>query len=99
MYTQKYLCFGFLSGSDVEFDDDVTATNYNNGDITFENWQVVLPGGDNISGMWNNTSGVQTTFSSDAVNWTEALPAEGDQTTGADLSVFGWTYAAQQNAF
>lgn len=36
-------------------------------------------------------------FSADADDWTKSI-AKGEQTVGADLSVFGWTYTASQAA-
>lgn len=98
--------FGFRPGSDVELNEDdfddndvfvapsQDALNYNAGLITFENWQVVLPEGDTISGMFKDTSdAVETTFSSDAAAWTTAIQ-EGEQTVGANLGVFDWTFTA-----
>jgi hypothetical protein len=48
--------YGFLSGSDVELDDEDSAKNYQEGNISFENWQIVYPEGDDNTVMWNNTT-------------------------------------------
>ncbi|GGE36924.1 hypothetical protein [Psychroflexus planctonicus] len=47
--------YNFRSGSDVELDDADTLENYLNGNVSFENWQVVYPVGDDNTVMWNNT--------------------------------------------
>lgn len=47
--------YNFRSGSDVEIDDADTLENYVNDNVTFENWQVVYPTGDDNMVMWNNT--------------------------------------------
>jgi len=90
--------FGSRPGSDVEIDDADTAANYNNGTLVFENWQVVFPAGDSNATMWNDTTGAAPTFPIDADTWSTGIQA-GQQNTGANLSVFSWTFAAQKNAF
>lgn len=47
--------YGFRPGSDVEIDDADTLANYEADNVTFENWQIVFPAGDDNSVMWNNT--------------------------------------------
>lgn len=89
--------FGFKDSSDVELDNDGVATNYNNGDLTLSNWEVVLPAGiSNVLDIFNNTaSGTTPTpnYGSEATAVTE-----GSQTVGADTSVFTWTYASEAGA-
>lgn len=48
--------YGFLAGSDIELDDEDSAENYDKEDISFENWQIVYPSGDDNAVMWNNTT-------------------------------------------
>ncbi|MBU2922569.1 hypothetical protein KO504_14570 [Winogradskyella psychrotolerans] len=48
--------YGFRAGSDVELDDATSATNYAADNISFSNWQVVYPSGDDNSVMWNDTT-------------------------------------------
>lgn len=89
--------FGFKTSSDIELDNDGIATNYNNGILTFSNWQIVLPSGvTDVTSLFNNTaSGTTPTpgFGSEAT----AVTA-GSQTVGATTSVFSWTYASETGA-
>ncbi|MBU2927929.1 hypothetical protein [Winogradskyella psychrotolerans] len=48
--------YGFRAGSDVELDDATSAENYAADNISFSNWQVVYPSGDDNSVMWNDTT-------------------------------------------
>lgn len=89
---------GFNANQDVELDDEVTATNYSNNVLGFENWQVVLPEGvGSPAELFNDTTNT-TTLQQDAADFASAVE-QGAQTTGADLSVFDWTYAKAQNGF
>ncbi|RSK39720.1 hypothetical protein [Mangrovimonas spongiae] len=87
--------FNFKESSDVEIDNDGVANNYNNGDLTLSNWEVALPTGvANVSDIFNNTSSVSApNFGTEATAVTQ-----GSQTTGADTSVFIWTYASETGA-
>ena len=89
--------YGFLDDADVEFDDQASSDNYTSGDTNFSNWQVVLPGGQTITEMWNDTAANPSTVSTDALNWTSNV-TEGNQTVGANLGVFGWSFASANAA-
>lgn len=86
---------GFKDSSDVELDNDGVATNYNNGDLVFGAWEIVLPSG---------ISDVKDIFINKADNVT--VTGFGDNATavttasvGADEGEFTWTFAYAKNAF
>ncbi|MGA9326996.1 MAG: hypothetical protein WCE57_06570 [Salegentibacter sp.] len=96
---KNILVVGYNATQDVEFDDAVTAKNYTDGILTFSNWEVVLPAGvDNLSAMWNDTTG-STSLTDDASNFVTIIPDVASATVGADLSEFDWTYAKAHGAF
>jgi hypothetical protein len=89
--TENIYAFGFPAGKDVELDNDGVATNYNNGDLTFGPWEIVLPAGvTNVEDIFvNNADTVTVTgFGSFATAVTE-----GAQTVGATTSNLSWTYS------
>jgi hypothetical protein len=89
--TNNVYAFDFGDESDVELDNDGIATNYNNGLITFSDWQIVLPTGVTaVEDIFVNkaTTVTVTGFGSEAT----AVSA-GANTVGADASVLSWTYA------
>ena len=89
--TENIYAFGFKDGSDVELDNDGVATNYNNGDLTFANWQIVLPAGvTNVEDIFvNKAENVMVTgFGTEAT----AVSA-GNQTVGATTASLAWTYS------
>ncbi len=89
--TNNIYAFGFKDSSDVELDNDGVATNYNNGDLTFGTWEIVLPAGvsDVLSIFKNNAETVTVTgFGS-----TASAINEGENTVGATTSELAWTYA------
>lgn len=96
---KNILVMGYNATQDLEFDDEVTAQNYTNGIVSFENWEVVLPDGvDNLDAMFNDTTGM-TSLKADASGFVTIIPDAASATVGADLTEFSWTYAAAQNAF
>lgn len=89
--TNNVYAFGFGDSADVELDNDGVATNYNNGDVSFSNWEIVLPTGvANVEDIFvNKADNVTVTgFGSEATAVTE-----GAQTTGATTSALSWTYS------
>ncbi len=89
--------YGFKTDSDVELDDDASASHYNAGSLVFGTWQIVLPAGvtDVTSLFKNEASSVQVAgFGS-----TAQAVTQGQQTVGADTAAFNWTYAKHNNAF
>ncbi|NNK69104.1 MAG: hypothetical protein HKO96_01405, partial [Flavobacteriaceae bacterium] len=89
--SNNIFAYGFKDGSDVELDNDGVATNYNNGDLTFSNWEIVLPAGvTNVEDIFvNKAENVMVTgFGTEATAVTE-----GNQTVGANTSLLSWTYS------
>ena len=84
---------GFQTSSDVELDDDGSANNYLNGDLSLSSWEVVLPSDvSSVGDLFNNTTSVSTpNFGNEATAVTE-----GNQTVGANTSEFAWTYANEK---
>lgn len=90
-HTENIYAYGFKDSSDVELDNDGVATNYNNGDLTFGAWEIVLPTGvADVNDIFvNKAENVMVTgFGSTATAVTE-----GAQTVGALTSNLSWTYA------
>lgn len=89
---------GFNDVQDVEIDDEGSAANYTNGSLSFSAWELVLPEGvASVSSIFKDTTGT-TSFSEDATDFATAIE-QGQETVGADLSVFGWTFASFRSAF
>ena len=89
--SNNIFAFGFKDGSDVELDNDGVATNYNNGDLTFSNWEIVLPSGvTNVEDIFVNKAETVTVtgFGSEATAVTQ-----GSETVGATTSNLSWTYS------
>ncbi|AEH00591.1 hypothetical protein [Lacinutrix sp. 5H-3-7-4] len=89
--TNNVYAYGFGDSSDVELDNDGVATNYNNGLVTFNNWEIALPSGVTaVEDIFVNkaTTVTVTGFGSEATAVTE-----GSQTTGANTANLNWTYA------
>ncbi|NOQ92064.1 MAG: hypothetical protein GQ552_05020 [Flavobacteriaceae bacterium] len=89
--------YNFKDTSDIELDNDGVATNYNNGKLSFGKWEIVLPSGvTDVNDLFVNKAETVTVseFGDNAV----AVTA-GNQTVGADVSVFDWTYAKANSAF
>ena len=89
---------GLNADQDVEIDDDASAANYNNGSLNLAAWEIVLPEGvDSVSDIFIDTT-ESTDFSGDATEFATAIDQD-QETVGADLSVFDWTYASFRGAF
>ncbi|RPD96769.1 hypothetical protein EGM88_09615 [Aureibaculum marinum] len=96
--TKNVFAYGFRADADVELDNDGVATNYTNGKLVFNNWQIVLPEGVSSSAsIFADKSEIGSTFGADASNFSSAVTSE-SKTTGANLSVFTWTLADVNNA-
>ena len=95
--TNNIFAYGFKSSSDVELDNDGVATNYNDGLLTFSNWEIVLPDGvTNVQDIFkNNAENVTVTGFGD---FATAVTA-GSETVGADLNNFSWTFASASGAY
>lgn len=89
--TSNIYAYGFKDSSDIELDNDGVATNYNNGDLTFGEWEIVLPTGvANVNDIFvNNAETVTVTGFGDFAT----AVTQGNQTVGANTANFSWTYA------
>lgn len=85
---------GFSATQLIRLNGDKSATTYNEGLLTFSDWQLVLPAGvTDVTAMHTlNNITIPTDFISDSSSWATALMA-GAQTVGADTSAFSWTYS------
>lgn len=90
-HTANIFAYDFKDSSDVELDNDGVATNYNNGDLTFGTWEIVLPTGvTNVGDIFkNNAETVTVTGFGDFAT----AVTQGSQTVGANTSELSWTYA------
>jgi len=87
---------GFKTSSDVELDNDGIATNYNDGILVFGTWQIVLPEGvTNVQDIFVNKA--ETVIVTGFGDTAQAI-TEGNETVGANLSDFSWTYANSKGA-
>lgn len=89
--TNNIYALGFKASADVELDNDGVATNYNNGDLIFGTWEIVLPSSvtDVTSIFVNKAETVNVTgFGS-----TASSVIEGANTVGATTSDLAWTYS------
>lgn len=92
------LLVGGLTDSDFTLQDNQgVADNYNAGDLTFSNIEIVLPAGvSDVSTLFTDSSGL-TTFQADATGTNGFVTEVADTDTanvGANLSVFGWTWVS-----
>lgn len=85
---------GFSATQLVRLNGDKSATTYNEGLLTFSEWQLVLPTGvADVAAMHTlNNITIATDFISDSPTWAIAVNA-GDQTVGANTAAFSWTYS------
>ncbi|MDG4716051.1 hypothetical protein [Winogradskyella marincola] len=89
--TENVYAYGFPAGKDVELDNDGVATNYNNGDLTFGPWEIVLPTGvTNVTDIFVNNA---ETVTVSGFGSTATAVTEGSQTVGANTSNLSWTYS------
>lgn len=96
------LAYGFGSEARVNINGDDSIEEYLDGRLTFSNWNVVLPSGVDLENLITFSPdemevpvGSETLFTENVT----VIESAADANVGADTSVFGWTYAASQNAF
>ncbi|MDT0606663.1 hypothetical protein [Croceitalea rosinachiae] len=104
--TNNVYAVGFPAGKDAELDNNAVTTNYNNGILTFSNWQIVGAGAEIFAqkvGCAQNCDDddddndidevpVASTFEADAAGWTTTV-MEGANTVGATTADFAWTFS------
>lgn len=89
--TNNIYAFGFKESSDVELDNDGVATNYNNGDLIFGAWEIVLPSGvTNAEDVFVNKA---ETVMVSGFGSTATAVTQGANTVGATTSELAWTYS------
>ncbi|MFD1016754.1 hypothetical protein [Winogradskyella rapida] len=87
------LAYNFSADATVRISGEDTQTEFAAGRLAFSNWEVVLPTGVALADLIEAEANAENfTNNVSAITATEA-------STGANTSVFGWTYAASQNAF
>jgi len=89
--TNNIYAYGFKASSDIELDNDGVATNYNDGQLIFGVWELVLPEGvtDVTSLFVNKADNVSVTD----FGITASAITEGENTVGANTSSLSWTYS------
>ncbi|MEC3964863.1 hypothetical protein [Flagellimonas halotolerans] len=85
--------YGFGAESTVNINGADSATELTNGRIAFSNWEIVLPEGVVLADIFAGdfTPGDETKFLNNAT-------AVGTGSVGANIDVFGWTFAASEAA-
>lgn len=89
------LVYGFGADTTVRFDDADSVTELAGDALTFSDWEIVLPAGVALADIVEGAEGNDAKFTDNVVT----IEDESAASVGADTSVFGWTYAASQNAF
>lgn len=90
------LVYNFSAGSQVRVSGADSQTELANDRITFSNWEVVLPNGVAIADLLTGAlPGDEIKFTANA----SGIANVGAATTGADTSVFGWTFSSENSAF
>lgn len=87
------LVYNFGTESTVRISGDASHIEFANDRLTFSNWEIVLPTGVALADIIQADAN-QEKFTDNATAITET-----EATTGANTTVFGWTYTASQNAF
>ncbi len=93
--------YNFQTTSYIRLKHDNVASNYVNNLINFNNWEIVLPAGvSSITSLFQDHSptSLAPSFGADSANWATAVTL-GNETVGADLSVFSWTYANSKGVY
>ncbi len=92
---KNILVYNIGTGSTVKVNGADSQAELKAGRITFSNWEAVLPQGLTLAKFIDGANGEEAKFVSNA----KAITAVADAKTGANVSVFGWTYAKSKNAF
>lgn len=104
--TTNVFAYDFPAGKDVELDNNGVTSNYNDGTLTFSNWEVVgadatifaqkvacidlCDDEDDDNDVFEDP--IASDFETDAADWTTTV-TQGAETVGADTSAFAWTYS------
>jgi len=107
--TKNVFAANFPSGKDVELDNNGVAQEFIDGNLSFENWEVV--GADNTifvekvgcaqncddddeSNDIDEVQIITPSFTTQAAGWTTTVTSQTN--AGADTSAFGWTYSNEK---
>ncbi|ALJ05308.1 hypothetical protein APS56_09305 [Pseudalgibacter alginicilyticus] len=104
---ENILVYNFSSGATINFDDDQSIIELANDRLTFTSWEIVLPTGvATVSDLISVTVDpddpnriTEVVNEAKVTNNVTAITSSSEATVGANTTVFGWTYAAAQNAF
>jgi len=88
--TENIYAYGFKDSSDVELDNDLVATNYNDELLTFGIWEIVLPAGvSQASDIFVNKA---ASIEVDGFGSASIAVDQGESTVGASTSLLSWSY-------
>ena len=88
--TENIYAYGFKDSSDVELDNDLVATNYNDELLTFGVWEIVLPAGvSQASDIFVNKA---ASIEVDGFGSASIAVDQGESTVGASTSLLSWSY-------
>ncbi|WP_461532726.1 hypothetical protein [Sinomicrobium sp.] len=87
---ENVLAYGYGAGAAVHVDGADSATELSNGNISFTDWNIVLP----QDAVWEEIFTGDYNAGDEAKFYDNAEALEAPNTKGADTSVFGWTYTA-----
>ena len=88
--TENIYAYGFKDSSDVELDNDLVATNYNDELLTFGIWEIVLPAGvSQASDIFVNKA---ASIEVDGFGSASIAVDLGESTVGASTSLLSWSY-------
>ena len=86
------LAYNLSASSNVELDKAADVTRFNAGELTLSNWEVVVPDGATLAGIFDNKVD-DTSFEN---GFATAISSSDSATVGATNN-FGWSYYGQQN--
>ena len=91
------LVYDISATSTIRISGEDSQNEFINGRLTFSNWEIVLPAGvANVADLLEDApEGFENLF----LDNVSVIASPANATVGANLNVFSWTYASQQNAF
>ncbi len=89
---ENVLVYGLTSSSNVELDKAADVTRFTDGELTFTAWEVVVPEGATLDGIFDNKVD-DTTFQN---GFATSISSADAATVGA-TNVFSWSYYGQKN--
>lgn len=89
--------YNIADESTVNIANAAAATTYNAGKLTFASWELAAQDGATVAGLFSTGDGVSVSDAAFVDN--ASIVAAGEQSVGADLSVFVWTLTNSVGAF